>query len=134
MQNASFNARVNQRVSIPNIPVFLVGEKKSFFGLAKNVSRAGIQVENHIPCMTGEKHMLELTLPKTSITIRCNSSVVWCRSTHQFMEGSYSRGMRFTDINPNTADDVDNWVKSHPDSTKGRFDRLYHALRGKPDA
>ena len=129
MNNTPNIARVNPRAPVPNIPVYRVGEKKSFFGLAKNVSRSGVYIDNHIPCLDGDMHMLELTLPQSGITIRCNTRVVWCKSTKQYLDGSYVRGMKFEDISPDTADEVDRWVRSHPAAGLDGFDLLYRTLR-----
>lgn len=84
-------------------------ERKYFFGYAKNVSRAGVFIHTLAPKNVGEEFVIEFTIPKADIKVRCRCKVVWNRN---YTAGGKDPGMglAFLDLDEDTAERIHAWV------------------------
>ena len=102
--------RTDLRRVIPATPVQVDGPEKNFLGFAKNVSRSGMFINTFIPFDVGDEFFIEFTLPDTAINVKCRSQVVW-RQAPWNMSEAVRQGLKFMDIDPALADEIDIWVK-----------------------
>jgi uncharacterized protein (TIGR02266 family) len=86
-------------------------ERKYFFGYAKNISRAGIFIQTITPKAVGDEFMIDFTIPKTDINVRCRCRVVWSRTFSQSSTWQEpGMGLAFLDLDPDTSEKVNQWV------------------------
>lgn len=104
--------RADPRSPIHATQVRMGTEWEYFYGYARNVSRSGLLVYTVRELKVGDEFKIEFTLPDTDITVRCAAKVMWERSYHQAENHSPRMGVRFSDIDPRTADSIDRWVTS----------------------
>jgi Tfp pilus assembly protein PilZ len=81
-----------------------------FYGYAKNISRSGVFIHTVKQKEVGDEFNIELTIPKTDITVKCRSKVVWNRSIASKGAHGLCMGLKFSDIEPSLASKIDNWV------------------------
>lgn len=107
------NARVDIRASIPLTPIKLGDEDAAvqFFGVAMNISRSGIYVQTPKFIDVGKVFKIEFTLPKTGMTVKCHSRVVWNRSLSFNRAGVTRGGLKFLDIDPDVLERIDECVR-----------------------
>ena len=105
------NRRTNLRSVILVTQVKMGDERKYFFGYAKNISRAGIFIQTVTPRAVGDEFMIEFSIPKTGIDVRCRCRVVWNRTFSQsstWLEPGM--GLAFIDVDPETSEKINKWV------------------------
>jgi hypothetical protein len=110
------NARVDLRAAIPLTPIKLGDddEDAQFFGVAMNISRSGIFVQTPGFIDVGKVFRIEFTLPRTTLTVKCHSKVVWNRSLSFNRAGVTRGGLKFIDIDPDVLERIDECVRSQP--------------------
>ncbi len=89
-----------------------IGDPRSyFFGYATNLSSTGIFIQTISPREVGAEFDIEFAIPKTSISTRCRAKVVWRR---KYSSGKQEPGMglKFLDLDPETANLIETWVTS----------------------
>jgi len=109
------NQRASLRSPILVTQVKMGDERKYFFGYAKNLSKTGIFIQTIAPKDVGCEFSIEFTIPKSEIVVSCRCKVIWNRRFSD--EGQYEPGMglRFEDLTPAVADQVEQWVTKHKD-------------------
>lgn len=102
--------RLDPRSPIHPTQVRMGEEWEYFYGYARNVSRSGLFVHTVRELKVGDEFKIEFTIPDTDITVRCTARVVWERSSHHADSHGPRMGIRFSDIDPQTADRINQWV------------------------
>lgn len=104
------NRRTNLRSPILVTQVKMGDARRYFFGYAKNISHSGVFVQTISPKDVGEEFNIEFDIPKAEIHINCRARVIWNRRFSE--KGSYEPGMglKFVDLDPETARKVEQWV------------------------
>ena len=105
------NRRTNLRSVILVTQVKMGDERKYFFGYAKNISRAGIFIQTVTPKAIGDEFMIDFSIPKAGIDVRCRCRVVWNRTFSQsstWLEPGM--GLAFLDLDPETSEKINRWV------------------------
>lgn len=95
-------------------------EWEYFYGYAKNISRSGLFVYTVRPLNVGDEFKIEFTVPGTEISVNCAARVVWERSYHQADTHGPRMGIKFSNIDPQTADRLDQWIASQLKSRQGK--------------
>lgn len=89
----------------------LSGEGRTFFGYAKNISRSGLFISTITPRDPGSCFEVEIPLPNAmGIHIRCRGEVVWSRKYHPKSPYEPGMGMKFLDLDPDVAEQIEAWV------------------------
>ena len=110
-QEQASNRRTNLRSVILVTQVKMGDERKYFFGYAKNISRAGIFIQAVTPKAVGEEFMVDFSIPKTDIAVRCRCKVVWSRTFSQSSTWQEpGMGLSFLDLDPAISEKISQWV------------------------
>lgn len=103
--------RKNLRSPLLTLKIRVEDEQKFFFGYAKNLSRSGMFVATLKPLEPGQHIKVEIPLPEPlSLRLQCTCEVVWIRSFNKKAAQEPGAGLKFIDLNPSTAEAIDNWV------------------------
>ena len=112
MSETSGDKRRDPRSQISATQVRMGEEWEYFYGYAKNISRSGLFVYTVRPLNVGDVFNIEFTLPDTEIAVKCAARVVWERSYHQADTHGPRMGIQFSNLDPETAGRLDQWVDS----------------------
>ena len=106
------DSRKNLRSPLIIQKVYLNGERPSFFGYSKDISKSGIFISTTKPVQTGEQVDLEFQLPPPLTgTVRCRCEVVWIRPHGKRLPFEPGIGMKFIDMPAETSAQLEEWVK-----------------------
>lgn len=109
------NQRNNLRAPLIVEKIPCEDAQKTFFGYAKNISSGGLFIATVKPREPGEKFIIQVTIPAPKkIQIRCTCEVVWKRHFERKSPHEPGMGLKFLDLEQETIDRIDTWVKSHP--------------------
>jgi len=110
------NKRSHLRVPILVTHVKMGDARKFFFGYAKNISHRGIFIQTISPKDVGEEFIIEFTLPKTDISVKCRCKVIWNRRFSESGKYEPGMGLRFEEIDQALAEIVEKWVNEHSET------------------
>ena len=105
------NKRKNLRSPILTLRVKLDDGQKVFFGYAKNISSTGMFISSVNPKDPGQAYQVEIPLPAPiHKTIQCTCEVIWKRQFEKKCPYEPGMGLRFVDMNAETASAIERWV------------------------
>lgn len=104
--------RADLRSPIPLTPVTAGEGTGRYFGDAMNISRSGMFIRTFAFPNVGEVVEIKFTLPRTDITIQCQSEVIWNRCLSPRHGGMTFGGYRFLDIPPDVAEKLSSYVNA----------------------
>ena len=106
------DSRKNLRAPLIIQKVHVDGDRPTFFGYSKNISKSGIFISTTNPIQPGEQIVLEFQLPAPLTgTVRCNCEVVWKRPHGTHLPFEPGVGMKFIDLQIELSDQLDDWIK-----------------------
>ena len=105
------NKRKNLRSPILTLRVKLDDGQKVFFGYAKNISSTGMFISSVNPKDPGQAYQVEIPLPAPiHKTVQCTCEVIWKRQFEKKCPYEPGMGLRFVDMNTETASAIERWV------------------------
>jgi uncharacterized protein (TIGR02266 family) len=108
--------RKNLRAPMIVLRAKVEGDRKTFFGYAKNISRSGMFIGSINPQEPGSQFRVEFSLPDPlNLTIQCGCEVVWKRLWTDTTKHEPGMGLRFLDIPADTAEAIDAWISATGD-------------------
>ncbi|HEY3345981.1 MAG TPA: PilZ domain-containing protein [Nitrospirota bacterium] len=116
-ENAPFPSEQDKRTAprkvISLIPFEISDEPGQKFGFIINVSRTGLMVQTASFIYKGSLLDLSFNLPQTAGRVSCMARVTWTR----MLEESHTMrgGLEFEQISPESADIIDQFVKTQED-------------------
>lgn len=87
-------------------------DKGVFFGYAKTISRGGMFISSVNPKKMGEEFYITFKLDELGRDIRCRVVVVWTRQYDSLIKQEPGMGIKFTDLDDATREEIDEWIKS----------------------
>lgn len=87
------------------------GQRRTFFGYARNLSAAGMRIDATSPREPGTRYRLEIPLPAPiGVVTRCECEVVWKREYSRGDPMSPGMGLRFLDLPDELTRALDAWI------------------------
>jgi Tfp pilus assembly protein PilZ len=74
------------------------------------------------PKDVGEEFNIEFEIPKTDIRIICRARVIWNRRFSQKGANEPGMGLKFVDLDPDTAAKVEDWVFKEVEAARAEED------------
>lgn len=89
--------------------------RRTFFGYARNLSRGGVFIPTVSPREPGDQFDLHVSLPEAAgFVLCCRCEVVWQRRFERDSKFEPGMGLRFLDLNDDTADALERWLATLP--------------------
>lgn len=86
--------------------------KGVFFGYAKTISRGGMFISSVNPKKMGEEFDITFKLDELGRDIKCKVIVVWTRQYDSLIKQEPGMGIKFTDLDDATREEIDEWIRS----------------------
>jgi len=103
--------RRDLRAPLITLKIQVEGEKKVFFGYAKNISCSGLFIATASPRNPGDRFSLEIPLPPPiNRQVRVNCEVIWKRSFSARSSQEPGMGLKFLDLDQETAQALEDWI------------------------
>lgn len=108
-------SRTSMRRRYLSCPLLVVhqsrpSDSRVFFGYARNISRGGLYISTVNPREPGCRFDLEIPIPPLGRYVTCLCEVIWKRDFSHNSPYDPGMGMRFIDLDEETAQAIDAWV------------------------
>jgi uncharacterized protein (TIGR02266 family) len=90
------------------------GDKKTFFGYGKTLSKSGMFISSVNPRDVGEEFAISFKLPDDQTEVKCRCRVAWTREYASASEREPGMGIEFLDLDDSIKVRIDEWVKNEP--------------------
>lgn len=106
------DSRTNLRAPLIIQKVLIDGDRPSFFGYIKNISKSGMFIASTNPIAPGEQLKLAFQLPPPlKGTVSCSCEVVWKRPLGSHLPFEPGMGIKFIDLPDETSQEIEEWIK-----------------------
>jgi Tfp pilus assembly protein PilZ len=106
------DSRTSLRAPLIIQKVLIDGDRPSFFGYIKNISKSGMFIASTNPIAPGEQISLAFQLPPPlQGSVCCACEVVWKRPFGSHLPFEPGMGIKFIDLPGETGQQIDDWIR-----------------------